>query len=204
MKNISYAYYDKESIMKIVCIGDSLTYGYGVHSKKCWVELLHKSLNVEIINKGVNGDTTTGILSRSYKDILESKPSHAIIMAGTNDILLNYSIDTIVDNMSFLLKEIKDNEIVPILALQPPIVAELAKIYWDEYINYNKVNEHLFRYIETIKAFACKNNITIIDFYNAFIKLNYMLKLYRDGIHPNGEGHKLMFKTIIESNALEL
>lgn len=190
--------------MKIVCIGDSLTYGYGVHSNECWVELLHKSLNIEIINKGVNGDTTTGILSRSYKDVLELKPSHAILMAGTNDILLNYSIDNIVDNMCLLLKEIKDNKIVPILALQPPIAAELAKIYWDEYINYNNANEHLFEYTQTMKAFACKNNITIIDFYNTFIKLNYMLNLYSDGIHPNSEGHKLMFKTIIESNTLVL
>lgn len=38
--------------MKLVCIGDSLTYGYGVSSKSCWTELLKKHLNMEVINKG--------------------------------------------------------------------------------------------------------------------------------------------------------
>ena len=184
--------------MKIVCIGDSLTYGYGVHSKECWVKLLHKNLNIEIINKGVNGDTTAGILSRSYKDILQLNPSHVILMAGTNDILLNYPIDNIIDNIKFLLKEIKDNNITPILALQPPVIDELAKTHWDEYINYNKVNEHLFQYIQKIRTFALENNIDIIDFYNTFIKLNDIASLYSDGIHPNSKGHKLMFETIIK------
>lgn len=190
--------------MKIVCIGDSLTYGYGVHSNECWVELLHKNLNIEIINKGVNGDTTTGILSRSYNDILELAPSHVILMAGTNDILLNYSVDNIIDNMEFILKEIKNNNITPILALQPPIMVDLAKIYWDEYINYNKANEHLFQYTQDIKTFSHENNIDIINFYNTFMQINDTINLYSDGIHPNSEGHKLMFQTIVKSNAIRM
>ncbi|AGK97509.1 GDSL-type esterase/lipase family protein [Clostridium pasteurianum] len=189
--------------MKIVCIGDSLTYGYGVHSEECWVELLHKSLNIEIINKGVNGDTTTGILSRSYKDILELNPSHVILMAGTNDILLNYSIDNIIDNIKFLLKEIKNNNISPILALQPPVIAGLARTHWDEYINYTKADEHLFQYIQETKTFSFENNINIIDFYSTFIKINDITNLYSDGIHPNSKGHKLMFETIIKSNVIK-
>ncbi|MDF2502881.1 MULTISPECIES: GDSL-type esterase/lipase family protein [Clostridium] len=186
--------------MKIVCIGDSLTYGYGVYSDECWVKLLHKSLNIEIINKGVNGDTTAGILSRSHKDILELKPSHVILMAGTNDILLNYPVNNIIDNIKFLLKEIKDNNITPILALQPPIIGELAEIYWDKYISYSKANEHLFEYIRKINSFACENNINIINFYDSFIKIKDIVNLYSDGIHPNSEGHKLMIQTVIQSN----
>lgn len=188
--------------MKLVCIGDSLTYGYGVSSNECWVELLHKNLNIEVINKGVNGDTTTGILSRSSRDILDLTPSHVIIMAGTNDILLNYSINNIIDNMKFTLKEAKDNKITPILALQPPIIPDLAKIYWDEYINYNDANKRLDTYIQSIQAFAYKNKINIVDFYSAFRKYKNITNLYTDGIHPNIKGHKLMFQTIIKSNII--
>lgn len=189
--------------MKIVCIGDSLTYGYGVHSEECWVELLHRSLNIEIINKGVNGDTTTGILSRSHRDILELNPSHVIIMAGTNDMLLNYSLDNIIDNIKFILMEAKNNSILPMLALQPPVIDTLAKIYWDKYIDYRKVSEHLFQYTKNIKTFACKNNINTIDFYTAFINRSNAASLYTDGIHPNNEGHKLMLQTIINSNVIK-
>lgn len=189
--------------MKIVCIGDSLTYGYGVHSEECWVELLHRSLNIEIINKGVNGDTTTGILSRSHRDILELKPFYVIIMAGTNDLLLNYSLDNIIDNIKFILKETKSNSIIPILALQPPVIDTLAKIYWDKYIDYRKINEHLFQYAENIKTFTDENDINVIDFYAAFINRGNTANLYSDGIHPNSKGHKLMFETIIKSNIIK-
>ncbi|MFT8314421.1 MAG: GDSL-type esterase/lipase family protein [Clostridium sp.] len=190
--------------MKIVCIGDSLTYGYGVHSEECWVELLHKSLNIKTINKGVNGDTTTGILSRSNRDILELKPSHVIIMAGTNDLLLNYSLDNIIDNIKFILMEAKNNSILPILALQPPVIDTLAKIYWDNYIDYTKVNGHLFQYTENIKTFTYENNINVIDFYTTFVNSNNIDNLYSDGIHPNSEGHKLMLQTILNSHAIKL
>lgn len=37
--------------MKLVCIGDSLTYGYGVPSNACWVELLNKNLGWNTLNK---------------------------------------------------------------------------------------------------------------------------------------------------------
>ena len=35
--------------MKIVCIGDSLTEGYGIEKEYCWVNLLRNGLNIEII-----------------------------------------------------------------------------------------------------------------------------------------------------------
>lgn len=188
--------------MKIVCIGDSLTYGYGVYSNENWVELLRLKFNIEIINKGVNGDTTAGIISRSSRDIIELAPSHMILMAGTNDILLNYPVNNVIDNAKFLLNEAEENSIIPIIALQPTVVPELAKIYWDQYIDYDAVNEHLKQYIDSIKTFASKNNIGIINFYDSFLGIEGMKDLYRDGIHPNAQGHELMFKTIIASKIL--
>lgn len=186
--------------MRIICIGDSLTYGYGVYSDECWVELLHKNLNTNIINKGINGDTTTGILSRCSKDILKLAPSQVIVMAGTNDILLGYSIDNVIDNIKFLCQEIKNNNISPILALQPPVIENLAEIYWDKYIDYRRININLFNYINEIKTYSAKNHIDTINFYDSFIKNKDIINLYSDGIHPNKEGHKLMFQTAVNSN----
>ncbi|PJI07281.1 MULTISPECIES: SGNH/GDSL hydrolase family protein [Clostridium] len=180
--------------MKLVCIGDSLTYGYGVPSNSSWVELLKSHLNLEIINKGMNGDTTSGILSRSYRDITQEKPSHVIIMAGTNDMLMNYPLKLIKDNIKFLITEAKENNIEPIVALQPPVIASLAKIYWDAEINYKEVNTNLLNYINWAKTFCSNNNITLIDFYDLFINKKDIKNLYSDGIHPNVHGHKLMFE----------
>lgn len=180
--------------MKLVCIGDSLTYGYGVPSNCSWVELLKSHLNLEIINKGMNGDTTSGILSRSYRDITQEKPAYVIIMAGTNDMLMNYPLKLIKDNIKFLINEAKENNIKPIIALQPPVIASLAKVYWDAEINYEEVNANLLDYINCAKTFCTNNNIPFIDFYNLFTNRKDIKNLYNDGIHPNAHGHKLMFE----------
>lgn len=179
--------------MKLVCIGDSLTYGYGVSSKSCWTELLKKYLNTEVINKGINGDTTFGILSRSYKDIIEEKPDYVIIMAGTNDILMDRPLKSVKDNIKLLINETKEKNIIPVMALQPPIIPELAKIYWDEKVNYEKAILNLSDYIDWVKEYCEAESITIVNFYDCFLNQNNISSLYSDGIHPNAEGHKLMF-----------
>ncbi|MFT6707865.1 MAG: acyl-CoA thioesterase-1, partial [Flavobacteriales bacterium] len=51
-------------IKKLVTLGDSLTEGYNIDKLKRWTKLLHQKHNLEIINSGISGDTTTGMLSR--------------------------------------------------------------------------------------------------------------------------------------------
>lgn len=54
--------------MKIVCLGDSLTYGYGVPRKDGWVSLAAQATGHTLVNKGVSGDTTGGMLARFARD----------------------------------------------------------------------------------------------------------------------------------------
>lgn len=187
--------------MKIVCIGDSLTSGHGVYYGECWVDLLRKELKVEVLNKGIDGDSTSLILTRSNRDLIENQPSHAIIMAGSNDILVNYPVKYVKQNMEFLIKETIENDIQPILGLQIPIVSKLAKIYWDSFIDYERVNNDIHEYVDWAYNFAKSNNILYVNFYKKFIEL-YKSKnvedYYSDGLHPNALGHELMFHTLIE------
>ena len=41
--------------MKIVCLGDSLTYGYGVPQKDGWVSLAAQATGHTLVNRGVSG-----------------------------------------------------------------------------------------------------------------------------------------------------
>ena len=56
--------------MKMVCIGDSLTYGLGIPVNENWAALLGRELGFEVVNKGVNGDTSGGMLARLERDVL--------------------------------------------------------------------------------------------------------------------------------------
>ena len=73
--------------MKILCIGDSLTYGNIGYS---YIPFLNK--NLLISNKGINGDTLYGVSNRLKKILASSNNNFDIIILGigTNDILLPY------------------------------------------------------------------------------------------------------------------
>jgi lysophospholipase L1-like esterase len=77
--------------MKIACFGDSLTFGSVGYS---YIKYLDRK-NI-LINKGVNGDTTTGAYKRLKKFIeypANNDVDVYVIAIGTNDLLLPYLSD---------------------------------------------------------------------------------------------------------------
>ena len=77
-----------QQLMRIVCLGDSFTQGFGVEEQECWVSLLNREMPWEFVNKGVNGDTTTGLLARFHRDVVEEKPRYVFLDGGFNDFRL--------------------------------------------------------------------------------------------------------------------
>lgn len=75
--------------LKILCIGDSLTYGNVGYS---YIHFLNKKSNHQYINKGKNGETVNGLYRRLKKLIVKPKYDAElyILGIGTNDILLPY------------------------------------------------------------------------------------------------------------------
>ncbi|WP_251860209.1 GDSL-type esterase/lipase family protein [Clostridium sp. Marseille-Q2269] len=187
--------------MKLICIGDSLTFGYGVNRNHCWVTLLKNILQYEVINKGINGDTTTGILTRSYKDIVKNKPTHVIILAGTNDFLLGRSIEDVKKNLNLLIKESVENNIIPIIGIPMEIQITMAQKIWTSDLDYLSVNNKLSEYKNYLLNLCIENNLKYIDFFSAIkehtSKCNTS-ELFVDGIHPTSLGHKIMFNKAYE------
>jgi len=74
--------------MKIICIGDSLTFGSVGYS---YIKYLKPK--IKAINAGVNGDTTLGAYKRLKKYLGNSRYADVrtyIVSIGTNDIFLPY------------------------------------------------------------------------------------------------------------------
>lgn len=187
--------------MKLVCMGDSLTYGYAIFRKDCWVELLKNELNIEIINTGINGDTTFGMLSRSYEDIVQNNPTHVIIMGGTNDFIGNRPLYLVEENIKQLVNEAIENNIVPIIGIEPPIDKILAERKWADAVDYDKINLTLEEYKKWIINFAAENNLNFVDFHSCFLeelKDKDPRELYVDGLHTTPYGHTLMSKCVID------
>jgi len=89
---------------KIVAFGDSITYGdfdipdgYG-YPGRLDVRLGNAGWNTEVVNKGKNGESTSGALSRVGGVVAEGG-EFFLLMEGTNDISARTSVETIVFNL---------------------------------------------------------------------------------------------------------
>ncbi|MBM7871133.1 lysophospholipase L1-like esterase [Clostridium pascui] len=182
--------------MKIVCIGDSLTYGYGVPKENSWIHLASEISNNTFINSGLNGDTTSGMLFRLEEDLIALNPDKAFIMGGTNDFLMGYKLQNTIENIDLIIDECIHNNITPYLGIQMKIDKKSAELYWSSYINYDEVNLKIEEYRTHLIKKLKSQNLVYFDFYEVF-ENNLIKNLYTDGIHPSIYGHKLM-SSIIE------
>ena len=76
----------------VVMLGDSITKGVrsGVTADETFSALLalrfkENGIPVDVVNQGVGGETTAGVLARFDADILPLKPRIVVVMYGTND-----------------------------------------------------------------------------------------------------------------------
>ena len=67
----------------IVVLGDSLAAGVGSKGmKRGFVTLLQERLGVELVNKGVPGNSTAEGLARLQADVLDLKPALVVVELG--------------------------------------------------------------------------------------------------------------------------
>lgn len=192
----------------LICFGDSLVSGYGLRKGEGWCELLRrdKSLSKDwkIINKGIPGDTTTGLLSRSYRDVLLLNPQIVIILIGTNDLLLGRHVDIVFENITFIVSELLTHNIKPILLSPPGIDCGMAEESWNSSPIYSAVNRNIEGLIEKLKKYSLDNKITFFDLYNSLRNLvtsgifSSYKDLYIDGIHLSSSGNTFIASKIKE------
>lgn len=178
----------KNNNIKIVAIGDSVTYGYPYESVLSWFNMAVTQFNIDYVNNGINGDTTDGMVARFDQDVLRYEPSHVIIMGGTNDAYAEITADHVINNIRKMVEVAFQNHIIPIFGLPIPC-NDLAK------------EQVLGQYREEMRQFADDSNVEVIDFHKGMVEkngVNLKVGLYCDGLHPNEAGYKTMANIAIE------
>jgi lysophospholipase L1-like esterase len=70
-----------EELMKtLVCHGDSLTAPEEPERKSIWPSLVESRLKINVINSGIGGDTSGGLLSRFYPGVVQHRPDVVLIL----------------------------------------------------------------------------------------------------------------------------
>jgi lysophospholipase L1-like esterase len=171
---------------RIVCLGDSITYGWPWGPEVSWTTMLEKVIDADVINQGIPGNTTSQMLERFDRAVLKKNPTHLVIMGGINDIVWQESFDRIVWNLRSMAEKAAEHNIKVIFGM--PTAVD------DEYIE--KLTQRIRNWIKT---YADQQGIPIIDFHQAFYDRqgNIITKLLSaDGAHPTKEGYQAMFAQI--------
>jgi acyl-CoA thioesterase-1 len=91
----------------IICFGDSITFGHGANPGESYSVRLGEMINLEVINSGVDSDTSTGALQRIDSDVLEKDPRLVIIEFGGNDFLRKVPIEETISNIKAMVDKIQ-------------------------------------------------------------------------------------------------
>ena len=182
----------------IVCLGDSTTYGYMISRKKVWPSILNNKFaeegkEINIINKGINGDTTSGMIARFERDCLNENADLLILMGGVNDIFMFQNIDKIKYNIKLIVETSNKNNVDIILFTPIPFIKEIFTFF--EADNLDLFENTLKEYVSWINEYTKENNIKSIDVYNMFMnnifKSNKYEDIYFDGVHLSENGHNI-------------
>lgn len=182
--------------MKLVCLGDSFTVGPMIDPRKRWTDLLQARTSAEIINRGVSGDTTSGMLARLAADCISERPSYALLIGGANDLICCGNADIVKNNYMAMIHHLFHHGIKPVIATPIPCVDEMIPPLWQDVCDFSALNRR-FRDLNNwslgfSKAFLCGR-------LDLFTPMNDVLReegagerLYLDGLHLSEEGHRIV------------
>ncbi len=179
----------------LICMGDSLTEGADIPVGHTWPALVANALNIEVINCGIGGDTTAGMLARFYPEVVAGKPAFALIMGGTNDLWWGLTINTILANLFSMVVQARHHGITPAICLPLPVNTRLARQndFSPPWRGYDRFTEEMDRLIEKIAIHAAESEAALIDLHRPFVSAdgNVRFDLFLpDGLHPNRDGHR--------------
>ena len=178
----------KAEALCVLCLGDSLTEGYGLSDDRAYPSILQQTLNIngfehiKVINAGVSGATTASGLGRlKWALKARSKPNILFLALGANDGLRGLEVQNSKDNLRKIIRVAKQHQIKVILAgmKMPP--------------NYGKAYTERFEGL--FAELANEEEILFIPFLLKGVAARPDLNL-TDGIHPNEKGQVKISETI--------
>ena len=171
----------------ILCLGDSLTAGYGLDKSQAYPALLQEKIaragwNFQVINAGLSGETTAGGLRR-LDWFLKRKIDVLILALGGNDALRGIALDSTEKNLDEIMTRTQTRypgvKVVLSGMLIPP--------------NWGTDYPNKFRAI--FPELAKKHKAQLIPFLLEGVGGKEQLN-FPDGIHPTAEGHQIVAENV--------
>jgi lysophospholipase L1-like esterase len=192
---------NETKIIKVACIGNSITYGSGImnREKDSYPAVLGRLFGegYEVKNFGVGGRTLLNNGDKPYcketafQEAIMFEPDIVIIKLGTNDSKpQNWKFkDEFEKDYCALIDSVNNISSKPKIYICKPVPAFEIKWGINDSIIVNEI-------IPVIEKVGKEKEVEIIDLYTPFKEEG---KYFPDGIHPNEEGAALMAERIFEA-----
>lgn len=172
---------------KIMFLGDSIT------EMGKWGQLLG---DTTVVNRGIGGDITYGVLKR-LDDVIRHRPSKLFIMIGVNDIGKDIPDEVIADNVREIIQrvqagspntEIYLQSILPVNTDYPGFPQHYAK------------EDHVVHTNALLRIVAAATHTPYVDVYAQLLDSHQRMdvKYALDGLHINPAGYDAWVKYLEE------
>jgi acyl-CoA thioesterase-1 len=170
---------------RIVAYGDSLTAGLGLLEQEAYPAVLQRKIDeagykFEVVNAGLSGDTSAGGVRR-LDWALEGDVKVLIVAFGGNDGLRGLPVTQMKENLSAIIRKVRDRGAVVILAGMeaPP----------------NFGQEYATAFRQAFRDVALEERVLFIPFLLNSVAGKSDLN-QPDGIHPNQQGAAVVADTV--------
>ena len=162
----------------VVFMGNSITQNWAKYNP----DFFKKN---NFAGRGIGGQTTSHMLVRFRRDVIELNPRAVVIMAGINDIALNngkITHENILNNIASMCELAKLHKIKVILCSVTPAV----RFRWRPEVDFVPADE-IIRLNKMIKEYAESHKIPYVDYHSALVdeRKGMNRKYHKDEVHPN-------------------
>ena len=176
---------------KAVFMGDSIT--------QCWYDADPSFFNDNnFACRGISGQTTSHMLVRMRKDVVNLHPKYVVILAGTNDIAKNngfIEVDDIYGNIVSMCEIAKANKVKPVICSVLPV----KQYKWRPEVT--DCAERIIKLNAMLEDYAQASKCIYVDYHSVMKDDENGLpqKWSYDGVHLNGDGYDVIEKIILDT-----
>jgi acyl-CoA thioesterase-1 len=175
-----------EPLGTIVAVGDSLTAGYGLEEHEAYPAQLARmlaeaGLPYRVVNAGISGETSSGVLARIEWVLASLKPDIVILATGANDGLRGTDPAPTRENLRRSVQILKANGVVVVLAGMQMV--------------HNMGRQYTETFAEIFPQVAAEEEVLLVPFLLAGVAGEAHLN-QADGIHPTAAGYTVVAETV--------
>ncbi len=136
------------------------------------------SVDVAIENKGLDGDSTGGMVNRFTGSVVPENPDYVLIMGGLNDLFTRISPEVVFGNLLQLVEMTRELGAEPIILSVTPVAGAID------------FNQKIKELNEKIQSYCGSHGIRFIDLYNELTLEGILKAEYsNDGVHISDKGY---------------